>query len=327
MLKKLVPCKISVVNVAEDKKAFVDEINKALAKSEGLTLKDLLFYQGTLYHVTVYSAETFQAPENLEARKDDRVLVSYPKCSVNWLIQILSDLIFITMQSKPVGIELPFIECGDPDKYQRMKQIPSPRILATNLNYDRLPKSIFKKAKILVLFRNTKDTAVSFFPFHDNVPSVPSYSSWGEFSEFMNGKEGHTDAFFRFFTIRWGSYFDHAVTWNKHIEDENTVIIIYEDLKENLTASVKQIAEFFGFSPTAEQIQSLADRATFQAVKDKAEETHGAVGSILFHKGVVGEWKNLFTEAQNQEVDAKFKVYLEGTKLGVKLKYDVYCKA
>ena len=68
--------------MAEDKKAFVDEINKALAKSEGLTLKDLLFsYQGTLYPVTVYSAETFQALENLEARKDDRVLVSYPKCS------------------------------------------------------------------------------------------------------------------------------------------------------------------------------------------------------------------------------------------------------
>lgn len=54
---------------------------------------------------------------------------------------------------------------------------------------------------------------------------------------------------------------------------------------QNLTASVEQIAEFFGFSPTAEQIQSIADRATFQAVKDKAQETHGAVGSILFRKG------------------------------------------
>lgn len=155
-----------------------------------------------------------------------------------------------------------------------MKQIPSPRILATHLNYDFLPKSIFKsKAKILVLFRNPKDTAVSFFHFHKNVPSVPSYNSWDEFfSEFMNGKVG------------WGSYFDHAVTWNKHIEDENTMIVIYEDLKENLTSGVKQIAEFFGFSPTAEQIQSIADRATFQAVKNKAQETHGAVGTVLFRK-------------------------------------------
>lgn len=67
--------------MAEDKKAFVDEINKALAKSEGLTLKDLLFcYRGTPYPVTVCSVETFQALEKLEARRDDMVLVSYPKC-------------------------------------------------------------------------------------------------------------------------------------------------------------------------------------------------------------------------------------------------------
>ncbi|KAM6355880.1 LOW QUALITY PROTEIN: sulfotransferase 6B1 [Podargus strigoides] len=187
---------------------------------------------------------------------------------VNWLTQILSDLIFTTIQSKPVSTELPFIECGDPDKYQRMKQIPSPRILATHLNYNCLCKSICKnKAKILVLF-NPKDTAVSFFHFHNNVPSIPSYSCWDEYSEFMSGKVG------------WGSYFDHAVTWNKHTEDENTMIIICEDLKE-----VKQLL------------------------------------------CVVGDWKNLFTEAQNQEMDAKFKVCLEGTKLGVKLKYGVYCKA
>lgn len=68
--------------MAEDKKAFVDEIDKALAKSKGLIWKDLLFsYQGTLYPVTVCSVEMFQALENLEARRDDMVLVvSYPKC-------------------------------------------------------------------------------------------------------------------------------------------------------------------------------------------------------------------------------------------------------
>ncbi|KAM9018055.1 LOW QUALITY PROTEIN: sulfotransferase 6B1 [Ara ararauna] len=302
--------------MAEDK-TFDDKISKVLAKCEGFTLKDLLFsYQGTPYPVTVCSVEMFQALEDLEARSDDMVLVSYPKCSVNWLIMILSDLIFTTIQSKPVSTELPFIECGDPGKCQvKMKQIPSPRILATHLNCDCLPKSVFKnKAKILVLFRNPKDTAVSFFHFHNNVPGIPSHSSWAElFSECMNGK------------VSW-SCFDHAVTWNKHIENENTMIVIYEDLKEVKTASVKQTAEFFGFSPVAEQIQSTADRATFQAVTDKAQEICGAGDSFLLCKGVVGDWKNLFTEAQNQEMDAKFKVCLGGTKLGAKLKYDVYCK-
>ncbi|XP_006024568.1 sulfotransferase 6B1-like [Alligator sinensis] len=297
---------------------LVDEIEKALAKSEGLALKDLLFsYKGIPYPSSVCSAETFQAMENLEARKDDIVVVSYPKCGANWLIQILHDLIFTTLQKKNETSELPFIECGDPEKYQRLKQFPSPRILATHVPYDMIPKSIFKnKAKILVLFRNPKDTAASFFHFHNNVPSIPSYSSWDEFfSEFMNGK------------VSWGSYFDHAVAWNKHIEDENVQILIYEDMKENLASAVKQIADFFGFSPKAEQIQSISDRASFQAVRDKSQETHGSVGPILFRKGTIGDWKSLFTEAQNQQMDAKFKASLGGTKLGAMLKYDVHCKA
>nr|XP_006135300.1 sulfotransferase 6B1-like isoform X1 [Pelodiscus sinensis] len=304
--------------MAKPQNKLADEIEKAVEKMKGVSLKDLrFFYQGTPYPVHICSAETFKALENLEARRDDMVLVSYPKCGVNWLIYLLNDLIFTTSQTKQENTELPFIECGDPEKYQRMEQLPSPRILATHLLYDNLPKSIFKnKAKILVLFRNPKDTAASFFHFHNNTPNVPSYISWDEFfSEFMSGK------------VSWGSYFDHAVAWNKHIEDENVMLITYEDLKENLTSGLKQIAEFFGFSPTAEQIQSIADRGNFQAMREKSQEIYGPIGPVLFRKGVVGDWKNLFSDAQSKEMDAKFKECLGGTKLEAKMKYDVYCKA
>ncbi|KAL2306143.1 hypothetical protein Nmel_004049, partial [Mimus melanotis] len=128
----------------------------------------------------------------------------------------------------------------------RIKQIPFLRILITYLNYNCLPKSIFKE----------KCTEVGkwFLP----ISQVP---------------------------VSWGSCFDPAVTWNKHIEDKNTIIIIHEDLKGNLTANVKQIAAFFRFSPTAEQIQAIAGRHTFQPVSVKAQETYGAVGLILFRKG------------------------------------------
>uniref|UniRef100_A0A8C8R5J9 Sulfotransferase n=1 Tax=Pelusios castaneus TaxID=367368 RepID=A0A8C8R5J9_9SAUR len=304
--------------MAKQQNKLADEIEKALKKSKGVSLDDLLFfYQGIPYPAPVCSAETFQALEIFEARRDDMVVVSYPKSGANWLIQLLNDLVFTTSQTKHENVELPFIECGDPEKYQRMKQFPSPRILATHLHYDKLPKSIFKnKAKILVLFRNPKDTAASFFHFHNNTPDVPHYNSWDQFfSAFMNGK------------VSWGSYFDQAVAWNRHLEDENVMIITYEDLKENLASGVKQIAEFFGFSPTAEQIQSIAERGSFQAMRERSQEIYGSVGATLFRKGAVGDWKNLFTEAQSQEMDAKFKECLGGTKLEAHLKYDVYCKA
>ncbi|XP_060611070.2 sulfotransferase 6B1 [Anolis sagrei] len=299
-------------------KTFVGEIEKALEKTKGLDMNELLFsYRGTLYPSTVCSAEMFQALETFESRIDDLVLVSYPKCGIHWLIQIVNDLIATTSKTKAENTELPFLECGDPEKYERMKKLPSPRIVATHLHYNHLPKTIFKnKAKVLVLFRNPKDTAASFFQFHNNVPSIPSYNSWEEFfQQFMNGQVG------------WGSYFDQAVTWNQHIDDENVLILTYEELKQDLVSGVKQMAEFFGFMATAEQIQAIADRASFEAMRERSQETHGAVGPLLFRKGAIGDWKDLFNDEQNKEMDAKFKECLTGTKLGVKLKYDVYCKA
>ncbi|XP_019503326.1 PREDICTED: sulfotransferase 6B1 [Hipposideros armiger] len=235
----------------------------------------------------------------------------------NWILHIINELIFADSKKKYEYPEFPVLECGDPEKYQRMKQFPSPRILATHLHYDKLPASIFKqKAKILVIFRNPKDTAVSFFHFHNDVPNIPSYSSWDEFfRQFMKGQ------------VSWGSYFDFAINWNKHLEDENVKFILYEDLKENLAAGIKQIAEFFGFSLTGEQIQTISAQSTFQAMRAKSQETHGAVGPFLFRKGEVGDWKNLFSETQNQEMDEKFKECLAGTSLQAKFKYESYFQA
>nr|XP_015289264.1 sulfotransferase 6B1 isoform X3 [Macaca fascicularis] len=261
------------------------------------------------------TSETFQALDTFEARHDDIVLASYPKCGSNWILHIVHELIFAVSKQKYEYPEFPVLECGDSEKYQRMKDFPSPRILATHLHYDKLPGSIFKnKAKILVIFRNPKDTAVSFFHFHNDVPDIPSYCSWDEFfRQFMKGQ------------VSWGSYFDFAINWNKHLDGDNVKFILYEDLKENLAAGIKQIADFLGFFLTGEQIQTISVQSTFQAMRAKSQDTHGAVGPFLFRKGEVGDWKNLFSETQNQEMDEKFKECLAGTSLGAKLKYESYC--
>ncbi|XP_020745689.2 sulfotransferase 6B1 isoform X2 [Odocoileus virginianus] len=277
--------------------------------------QDVSYIQGIPYPVTMCTSETFKALDAFEARSDDIVLASYPKCS-NWILHIISELMFADSKQKYEYPEFPVLECGDPEKYQRMKQLPSPRILATHLHYDKLPGSIFKnKAKILVIFRNPKDTAVSFFHFHNDVPDIPSYGSWDDFfRQFMKGQ------------VSWGSYFDFAINWNKHLDDENVMFILYEDLRENLATGIKRIAEFFGFSPSGEQIQTISAQSTFHAMRAKSQETHGAVGPFLFRKGEVGDWKSLFSETQNQEMDEKFKECLAGTALGKKLKYNSYCQ-
>lgn len=35
-----------------------------------------------------------------------------------------------------------------------------------------------------------------------------------------------------FGVVSWGSYFDHALTWEKKMDDPNVMIITYEDMKQ-----------------------------------------------------------------------------------------------
>ncbi|KAE8601661.1 hypothetical protein XENTR_v10013751 [Xenopus tropicalis] len=220
------------------------------------------------------------------------------------------------VHKKDPAAVIPVLEFTGENKFENLKEESSPRVLATHLNYDGIPKSLFNKQfKTLVVFRNPKDTALSYFHFYNNNPALPTYSSWDTFFEdFMAGN------------VCWGSYFDHVIEWNKHIDDENIMIVTFEEMKKDLEAAVKQISEFFGLSLNEEQIQRIADKGTFKSMKEKSEESHGAFGKIIFRKGEVGDWRNTFTEAQNQEMDAKFEACLAGTKLGEMLQYNVYCK-
>ncbi|XP_066170521.1 sulfotransferase 6B1-like [Sylvia atricapilla] len=127
--------------------------------------------------------------------------------------------------------------------------------------------------------------------------------------------------------VAFGCYFEYLSEWNKYADQENIMTITYEEVKENPALAVKTIATFFGIPLTEEQLQLVVDRCSFQSMKKNSEKTHGEFVDVLFRKGCVGDWKNLFTEDQNEKMDKAFEEHIAGTKLGKKLKYDLYCKA
>ncbi|XP_066479218.1 uncharacterized protein [Tiliqua scincoides] len=285
------------------------------AACKGKKNEELLFtFRGVLYPSIVCSPEAFAALETMEARKDDVLIVAYPKCGTNWTLHILNEMIAAAYKDLPPPEIFQMLEMESPENIQERKNQPSPRVFTTHLIYDNIPQSFIKnKVKILVVFRNPKDAAVSYYHFYNKNPVLPNVSSWNEFfRKFMSGE------------VCWQSYFDHALAWNKHMDEENIMILTFEDMKENLYEGVKQIAKFYGFPLSDEKIQSIVEKATFQSMKNKSQETFGGLGPVLLRKGEVGDWKTLFTEAQSQEMDAKFNECLAGTKLGAKLKYDKY---
>ncbi|XP_015262340.1 PREDICTED: sulfotransferase 6B1-like [Gekko japonicus] len=311
----------------KNRKLAVEFLNKALVESAGIPPEDLIFsYRGVSYPAAVCNPDTFQALESFEARMDDIVLAGYPKTGTNWLDHILNNMECTAAKyteeemKKLMDFEkelevTPRLEFGDPDKFERMKKLPSRRIIITHLSPHSLPSSIFKnKAKILVLIRNPKDTLVSYYHFKNTVGFFPP-STWDDhFTSFMDGK------------VAWGSYFDYVAEWDKYIDEENIIAISYEELQENLNVGLKKIAQFLGFFLNEEEVQNIVDKSTFTAMKQKASETHGSFGNIFFRKGTVGDWKSMLSESQNKEMDRKFEECLSRTKLGAKIKYDLYCK-
>ncbi|MCI4383215.1 hypothetical protein PGIGA_G00023860 [Pangasianodon gigas] len=159
----------------------------------GINMKDeekLYKRNGILYSTIMSPPENLDALKDLEAREDDVMLVAYPKCGCNWMVGVLRKIMTTcgyTLPDRP-----PLIEFHSPNTQ-----------------------------KMLVMFRNPKDTAVSYYHFTNKNPVMPNAESWDKFfSDFITGEVG------------WGSYFDHALGWEKHMDDPNVLIVTFEELKE-----------------------------------------------------------------------------------------------
>ncbi|XP_012679112.2 sulfotransferase 6B1-like isoform X2 [Clupea harengus] len=270
-------------------------------------------FEGVIYSTIMSPVENLEAARTMEARADDVMLVAYPKCGFNWMVAVLRKIMAAVSGKKDVPDMPPLIEFFSPDVQKLIAQQPSPRFLGTHLHPDNIPASFKeKKTKMLVVWRNPKDTLVSFYHFMNKNPVLPNVEWDKFFTDFMSGE------------VPWGSYFDQALAWDKLMDEPNVKIITYEDLKQDLSGGIKEISQFFGFPLTEEQVQTIYSETTFSAMKEGS--SHGKMGSIFFRKGEVGDWKNHFSEAQNQQMDEEFNKRLAGTKLGAKLKYDTYCK-
>ncbi|XP_072265383.1 sulfotransferase 6B1-like [Pyxicephalus adspersus] len=299
-----------------DMSEFLHAVKEAIEASKNIPKDDLIFtYNGVTYPTATCDFDTFKALETFETREDDVMLAAYPKCGSNWTAMILHSIVHAVHNKHPSAF-IPMIEFKAPNKFEKLKADSSPRVLSTHFHYDNIPKTFFeKKVKILLVFRNPKDTAVSLFHFYNSNPILPNYNSFDDFfPDFMSGN------------VVWGSYFDHAAVWNNYLDKDTILLMTFEDMKEDLAGSIKKISDFFSMPLTEEQVKLIADKATFKSMKENSKNTHGEMGTAIFRKGEVGDWKNYFSEAQSQEIDAEFEKRLSGTKLGKCLKYDIYCK-
>ncbi|KAK3723856.1 hypothetical protein RRG08_008660 [Elysia crispata] len=236
-------------------------------------------------------------------RSDDVIVVAFPKCGTHWMFEILHMLFRGTThyatQPKEVNM-LEFIE-----DLSVLDQMTSPRVLNSHLYTALLPEQVVeKKVKLVHLIRNPKDCVVSYY-YHVRQYATEKLT----FDNFIKGyiTEGYTSMSHQFDYLRQMSEFEKAHT------DHPILHIHFEDLKRDSAQVIQELAQFLGIATTLKFCQDVATACGFEKLRqadisvkrDLPKNINKAFpkGFSFYRKGMVGDWKNTFTVAQNEMFD------------------------
>ncbi|XP_070537467.1 sulfotransferase 1B1-like [Ptychodera flava] len=263
--------------------------------------------------------------KNFQVRDDDVFLVTYPKAGTNWTCEILDAILNIdnleVLKTRSIFEKIPMLELGPsihPDLVadgiedipSNIKAIldpfPSPRRIPTHLLPEYCPDQLFiKKPKTVLVDRNPKDCLISLLGWHASTRFL-SPLEWNELYEiYMNGLSAY------------GPYHSFIKSWAKYENEPWLLWMKYEDLKQNPKESFKKISTFLDKNLTDSQIDDVMRVTSFDYMKKAMETVKGRDAylnpkGVWQRKGVVGNWKNVFTVAQNEAFNKQYNEEMKG---------------
>ncbi|XP_028715661.1 probable alcohol sulfotransferase [Peromyscus leucopus] len=249
-------------------------------------------------------------------RDEDTVILSFPKSGTNWLIETVC-LIQTKgnpkwIQSVPIWDRSPWIETNMGFPILINKE--GPRLMSSHLPFHLFPKSFFRsKAKVIYVIRNPRDVLVSGYFFLHNTKFIDNPESLGTYIEwFLRGN------------VPYGSWFEHTRDWLSMRENDNFLLLNYEDMKKNTRGTIRKICDFLGKKLEPDELDLVLKYSSFQAMKENKMSNFSLIrndvninGLVLMRKGVAGDWKNHFTVAQAENFDKVFQEKMAGFPPGL----------
>ncbi|XP_035222151.1 sulfotransferase 1C2A-like [Stegodyphus dumicola] len=225
--------------------------------------------------------------------------------------------------------------------------MPRPNAIKFHLPYHLTPKS--DKAKYIYVARNPKDCCVSYFHHMKNIPGHGFSGTFDDFFElFISGNIDYGDYFDH--VLGWYAHRKDSnvlfLTYEQMKEDTSGAILkmasfiddsLYAEPLRNDPEILNNILKFSSFdymknkvnksmeeltSMTKEEIMNSSlpsqlkklftsfDRPKPEKIQRKKDENSGFV-----RKGIIGDWKNYFSEEQNRRMDEKFAEKTKRTDL------------
>ncbi|XP_077521314.1 sulfotransferase ssu-1-like isoform X3 [Amblyomma americanum] len=286
-----------------------------------------------------FPVESVRSALGYKAQPGDLFIVSYPKCGTTWMQHIVYNI--INNQPPPRSmlasmIEMPFLEAQGAEAVEDMRR-PGP--IKTHMSFRFQPYC--SDSKYIYVTRNPYDCCVSFF-YHTR--DMPDYhfqdGTFDQFYEmFLEGK------------VDFGDYFDHLLSWYEHSNDPNVLFVTYEQLKKDTRSWVLKVADFIGEefgqklrsdeSRLKNVLQNISVKTMKGCINDSMKNITDRVQSLsgkklpkwaelmketvgpdcwekpmtgdFIRKGVVGDWRNHFSDDQVKRLQHKIEERTRGS--------------
>ncbi|KAJ1275651.1 hypothetical protein BS78_05G151800 [Paspalum vaginatum] len=271
------------------------------------------------YWLEVHLAHnTMRVQESFQARPDDTILATSPKCGTTWLKALAFTIVNRSKYSfdehplhaqHPQAI-VPYIEMPADGRrdLSYIDELPSPRLLATHLPLSLLPKSIAEQGcRIVYITRDPKDAFISTWHFKNKMHPKSFISLDDAFDMFCEG------------FVNYGPCWEHTLEYWKESQarPDGCLFFKYEEMMREPVEHVRKLAAFLGAPFTDEEedakvpeqvaklcsFGNLAGLRVNQTGDFVRKEDMVVEKSTFFRKGKVGDWRNYMDEEKGKKLD------------------------
>ncbi|XP_062620755.1 sulfotransferase 1B1-like [Saccostrea cucullata] len=242
----------------------------------------------------------------MEVFDDDVFIYAFAKSGTHWIWEMIYMLHKGKAEYDKRPKEVSMLEFHSIDKLCEEER---PRVFNTHLYPNEVPTaSLEGKGKALLLLRNPKDIAVSYYNHVKDLKIQSSVMTWEDYVHLLNNYGGRFD------------FFEYVKEWEKEIKKKKRtyLCLLYEEIKKNPLATLKSVADYLGIpcsDSLAEEIVQkckienlrVANREKFDHRNQSGPNPEMNDPDKMYRKGEVGDWKNWFTVAQSEEFDRVFK--------------------
>lgn len=219
-------------------------------------------------------------------------VVEYPKCGGTWMMRLLRS-------------------CFDEQTNGAQERL----FLGGVRIYKRHTLYNSNIRRPLIMVRDPRDVWVSYYfhrIYHNQNASLRQAIEYHEkgcekeqLTKFVKLHLNSPDKFHPYF-----SYEKFVLSWKEQVEKKEQLWIRYEDLHSNTLDILRQVVQHFSFRLEDKKLVNAISENTFEKASGGRKQGDGDPTSHK-RKGIVGDWKNYFTDELNNYVFSKQAILFE----------------